>query len=161
MKWKYIKWFILLAIIVLIAITSYRYYGSIDWSKIHSNRISELPIIKDSDDTGEFRLPIGDLEFYIRAAGLQYEGPAVILLHGFPESSIMWTELLSKGAGSGYRVIAFDQRGYSPGARPRGKENYKIKELTGETDEVEEEEPEELEETSDVPKRGGLMGGEE
>jgi len=41
------------------------------------------------------------------------------------------------------------------------KQRDKIKELTGETDEVEEEEPEELEETFDVPKRGGLMGGEE
>lgn len=40
------------------------------------------------------------------------------------------------------------------------KKRDKIKELTGETDE-EEEEPEELEETPDVPKRGGLMGGEE
>ncbi len=41
------------------------------------------------------------------------------------------------------------------------KQRDKIKELTGETDEEEEEEPEELEETPDVPKRGGLMGGEE
>ena len=39
------------------------------------------------------------------------------------------------------------------------KQREKIKELTGETEE--ELEPEEIEETSDVPKRGGIMGGEE
>jgi len=41
------------------------------------------------------------------------------------------------------------------------KQRDKIKELTGETTEEDEEEPEELEETPDVPKRGGIMGGEE
>ena len=39
------------------------------------------------------------------------------------------------------------------------KQREKIKELTGETEE--EPEPEKIEETPDVPKRGGIMGGEE
>ena len=45
-------------------------------------------------------------------------GEPVILLHGFPETSHMWVELLPRLAEAGYRCLAPDQRGYSPGARP-------------------------------------------
>jgi pimeloyl-ACP methyl ester carboxylesterase len=46
------------------------------------------------------------------------------LLHGFPETSIMWEPLLEKLSKAGYRVVAFDQRGYSPGARPYNENAY-------------------------------------
>lgn len=133
---KYIKWTVLIIAVVLLLIPAYRYYGSIDWSKKHSARIAELPLLQETDDTGEFRLQINDFEFLVRVAGLQNEGPAVILLHGFPESSIMWTDLLKEAAQEGYRVVAFDQRGYSPGARPKGIENYHIDALTQDVLEV-------------------------
>ncbi|MEJ2130645.1 MAG: alpha/beta fold hydrolase, partial [Gammaproteobacteria bacterium] len=58
-------------------------------------------------------------------------GPGVILLHGFPETSHMWTPLLERLASSGYRALAPDQRGYSPGARPEGAENYDYRHLVG------------------------------
>ncbi len=45
-------------------------------------------------------------------------GPLVLLLHGFPESRHSWREALPVLAGAGYRAVAPDQRGYSPGARP-------------------------------------------
>ena len=45
-------------------------------------------------------------------------GPLVLLLHGFPESRHSWREALPALAGAGYRAVAPDQRGYSPGARP-------------------------------------------
>lgn len=130
MRWKYIKWAIVMMVAVIVLIPCYNYFGSIDWAKKHSKRIAELPVFQETDDTGEFRLQIGELEFLIRVVGMQNEGPAVILLHGFPESSIMWTDALKEAAKEGYRVIAFDQRGYSPGARPKGAENYHIKALT-------------------------------
>ncbi len=44
-------------------------------------------------------------------------GPLVLLLHGFPESRHSWHEALPVLAGAGYRAVAPDQRGYSPGAR--------------------------------------------
>lgn len=53
----------------------------------------------------------------------------VVLLHGFPQTSHSWrlvTPLLNQ---RGYRTIAPDQRGYSPGARPRGRFAYRIGEL--------------------------------
>ena len=61
--------------------------------------------------------------FHCREAGPQ-GGEPVILLHGFPESSHMWLPLMPVLADAGYRVLAPDQRGYSPGARPEGIENY-------------------------------------
>src|ERR1043166_5232723 len=46
------------------------------------------------------------------------DGPLVLLLHGFPESRQSWRAALPALASAGYRAVAPDQRGYSPGARP-------------------------------------------
>ena len=130
MKWKYVKIGFLILLAILIIVPAYQYYGSIDWDKKHTAKIEALPILKESDDTGLFRIPVGEFEFFARVAGLQNEGPGLILLHGFPESSIAWDALLEKASAEGYRVIAFDQRGYSPGARPEELEDYHIDKLT-------------------------------
>jgi pimeloyl-ACP methyl ester carboxylesterase len=45
-------------------------------------------------------------------------GPLVLMLHGFPESRHSWRAALPVLAAQGYRAVAPDQRGYSPGARP-------------------------------------------
>ncbi len=45
-------------------------------------------------------------------------GVLVLLLHGFPESHHSWRAALPELAKAGYRAVAPDQRGYSPGARP-------------------------------------------
>jgi len=45
-------------------------------------------------------------------------GEIVLLLHGFPQSRHTWRAQVPALAAAGYRVIAPDQRGYSPGARP-------------------------------------------
>ena len=42
----------------------------------------------------------------------------MLLLHGFPESRHSWRAALPALAAAGYRAVAPDQRGYSPGARP-------------------------------------------
>lgn len=130
MNWKIFRRALLLILIIAIAIPAYRYFGSIDWSKKHSARIAALPVLSEADTTGEFRIQIGEFDFFARVAGLQNGGSGVILLHGFPESSIMWDGLLEQAASSDYRVVAFDQRGYSPGARPTGVSNYNIDLLT-------------------------------
>ena len=71
----------------------------------------------------------GAMSFRCRLAG--ETGEPVMLLHGFPETSHMWGELLPKLEAAGYRCLAPDQRGYSPGARPEGKEHYGYRELAG------------------------------
>ncbi len=68
-------------------------------------------------------LTVNGLTFTCLEAGPR-NGELVVLLHGFPETSHMWRPLISRLAEEGFRVLAPDQRGYSPGARPEGKENY-------------------------------------
>jgi len=57
------------------------------------------------------------LTFTVDVAG-PTAGPLVLLLHGFPESRHSWRAALPELAKAGYRAVAHDQRGYSPGARP-------------------------------------------
>src|SRR5262245_61566897 len=63
------------------------------------------------------QLAVGEMVFDARVAG-PADGETVILLHGFPETSYEWRAELVALAQAGYRVVAPDQRGYSPGARP-------------------------------------------
>jgi pimeloyl-ACP methyl ester carboxylesterase len=44
--------------------------------------------------------------------------PLVLLLHGFPQSRHSWRHQVPALAQAGYRAVAPDQRGYSPGVRP-------------------------------------------
>lgn len=62
-------------------------------------------------------LAVGELTFRVRSAGPD-GAPVVLLLHGFPQTSRCWTVQLAALADAGYRAVAVDQRGYSPGARP-------------------------------------------
>jgi len=49
---------------------------------------------------------------------------AVVLLHGFPDSSFMWRNQITALTGAGFRVIAPDLRGYGDSDKPEGVENY-------------------------------------
>lgn len=64
-----------------------------------------------------------DLVFDVTDAG-PAEGRVVIALHGFPEDRQCWSRLIGPLTKGGYRVLAPDQRGYSPGARPKGRRAY-------------------------------------
>ncbi|WP_320671012.1 alpha/beta fold hydrolase [Patulibacter defluvii] len=52
------------------------------------------------------------------------DGRRVLLLHGFPQCSREWDRQLEALAAFGYRAVAVDQRGYSPGLRPDPVEQY-------------------------------------
>ncbi|MFY0643511.1 MAG: alpha/beta hydrolase [Bacteroidia bacterium] len=58
------------------------------------------------------------------------ENPLVVLLHGFPESAIVYTRLMQDLSLLGYYCIAPNLRGYSAGARPKGKSYYHLNHLT-------------------------------
>jgi pimeloyl-ACP methyl ester carboxylesterase len=66
----------------------------------------------------------GGLVFTARTSGPD-GGRPVVLLHGFPQTSRCWAGQLEAIAGEGHRAVAFDQRGYSPGARPDDVAAYK------------------------------------
>jgi pimeloyl-ACP methyl ester carboxylesterase len=76
------------------------------------------------------RLELGvrGLVFQALAAGPP-SGELVLLLHGFPQTSACWTPMLEALAASGYRAVALDQRGYSPGARPGQVRAYRMPQL--------------------------------
>lgn len=57
------------------------------------------------------------------------DGPVVVLLHGYPENRTSWQAITPLLTAAGYRVLAPDQRGYSPRARPRRRRDYRIAEL--------------------------------
>ncbi|MBO2453861.1 alpha/beta fold hydrolase [Actinomadura barringtoniae] len=57
------------------------------------------------------------------------EGEVVVLLHGFPQTARCWDRLAPLLHEAGYRTLAPDQRGYSAGARPRGRYAYRLSEL--------------------------------
>lgn len=70
-------------------------------------------------------LEANGFEFAARGAGPE-AGRPVLLLHGFPQTSWSWRHQLDDLEAAGYRAIAFDQRGYSPGARPPAVEDYRL-----------------------------------
>jgi len=78
-------------------------------------------------------------ELEIEANGLRFEtllagpedGEAVILLHGYPQSAASWRETMEWLADGGYRAIAPNLRGYSPGAHPAEASAYRMGQLVG------------------------------
>jgi pimeloyl-ACP methyl ester carboxylesterase len=57
------------------------------------------------------------------------EGPVVVLLHGFPQFNNSWSKVIPRLTAQGYRCLAPNQRGYSRGARPTRRRDYRIPDL--------------------------------
>lgn len=68
------------------------------------------------------------LTFDVTDAGRAREG-GIVLLHGFPQTSYSWRKVTPILNAAGYRTVAPDQRGYSPGARPAARTVYRVSEL--------------------------------
>lgn len=65
------------------------------------------------------------LEFDVLDQG-PLDGPIMLLLHGFPERAASWSAVMNELNEAGFRTIAPDQRGYSPGARPKRRRDYRV-----------------------------------
>lgn len=70
----------------------------------------------------------GGVDLHVRA-----DGPAggsttegVLLLHGWPDSSLMWSHQVAALAGAGHRVLAPDLRGFGLSGRPVGRAAYTL-----------------------------------
>jgi len=72
------------------------------------------------------RVATNGIELAVHEAG---NGPAVVLLHGFPELAYSWRHQLPALAAAGYRAIAPDLRGYGGSSKPAAVEAYRIEEL--------------------------------
>ena len=80
-------------------------------------------------------MPAADFELLaIAANGLQFhalaagpaDGPLLLLLHGFPETSHCWNREIPALAAAGFRVVAPDQRGIGLSSKPQGAAAYRI-----------------------------------
>lgn len=80
--------------------------------------------------TEYLRIPTEAGTFDAIAAGPQ-DGRNVLLLHGFPEAAVAWTDQVQALGAAGFRAVAPDQRGYSPDARPQHARDYQLADLTG------------------------------
>ncbi|HKN52531.1 MAG TPA: alpha/beta fold hydrolase, partial [Amycolatopsis sp.] len=79
----------------------------------------------EAPEIAQLRIPTAAGTFDAVAAGPRH-GRKVLLLHGFPEFGIEWDRQLRALAAAGYRAVAPDQRGYSPGVRPPGIGDYRL-----------------------------------
>jgi pimeloyl-ACP methyl ester carboxylesterase len=70
------------------------------------------------------------LTFAVHAWG-PADGRPLIALHGFPQTGTSWDAVAARLAAAGVRVLAPDQRGYSPGARPSQVAAYRMDRLAG------------------------------
>lgn len=73
-------------------------------------------------------ITLGEHVFDALATG-PADGEFVLLLHGYPEFADCWTAELTALGAAGYRAVAVDQRGYSPGARPTEIADYVVDNL--------------------------------
>jgi pimeloyl-ACP methyl ester carboxylesterase len=69
-----------------------------------------------------------DLTFDVSDEG-PLSGDPVVLLHGFPERASSWRKVVPHLHARGLRTYAPDQRGYSSGARPPRRRDYRQQEL--------------------------------
>lgn len=81
------------------------------------------------------RVATRGLAFDVRVGGPP-DGVPVVLLHGFPQHSGMWSQLVPLLWTAGLRTIAPDQRGYSPGARPSDVDAYGILECMADVESI-------------------------
>ncbi|NNL89476.1 MAG: alpha/beta hydrolase [Marinicaulis sp.] len=58
------------------------------------------------------------------------KNPPVMLVHGWPEIAYSWKNQIKAIADAGYRVVAFDLKGFGWSDKPREKERYDVEHLT-------------------------------
>ncbi|NNF70442.1 MAG: alpha/beta hydrolase, partial [Acidimicrobiia bacterium] len=71
-------------------------------------------------------VPVGEVELSVFDQG---EGPAIVLLHGFPEIAYSWRHVVGPLVDAGYRVVAPDLRGFGGSSKPDAIEAYGIETL--------------------------------
>jgi pimeloyl-ACP methyl ester carboxylesterase len=73
-------------------------------------------------------LRVRDIELHLFEAGPP-DGPAVLLLHGFPDSAVIWRHQIDALAAAGFRVVAPDLPGYGRSSKPAAVDRYRLAEL--------------------------------
>jgi pimeloyl-ACP methyl ester carboxylesterase len=66
-------------------------------------------------------IDVDGIRVHYQEAGDKH-APAMVLIHGFASSTLVWSKVFLKLAAAGYRVIALDMLGYGYSAKPRNGE---------------------------------------
>ncbi len=74
------------------------------------------------------KVDVNGAGFEVDVAG---DGPAVVLLHGWPDSHRLWRNQLPALHAAGFRTIAPDQRGMGESFAPEAVEDYALPNLVG------------------------------
>ncbi|QNA98147.1 alpha/beta fold hydrolase [Massilia sp. Se16.2.3] len=69
------------------------------------------------------QVSVNGLRMQVMSAG---QGPAVLLLHGFPDTHIVWRKQIAPLVNAGYRVLAPDLRGYGGTDAPGAVSAYRV-----------------------------------
>jgi pimeloyl-ACP methyl ester carboxylesterase len=69
------------------------------------------------------RINVEGLELALQDEG---DGPPVLLLHGFPDSSRLWRGQIPALTGAGLRVLAPDLRGFGESGKPEAVAEYRV-----------------------------------
>ncbi|MGA7836256.1 MAG: alpha/beta fold hydrolase [Acidimicrobiales bacterium] len=70
----------------------------------------------------------GDISLRVSVAG---DGPTVLLLHGWPDTSALWDDVAPELVAAGFRVAAPDLRGCGRSDKPLSVEAYRMHHLVG------------------------------
>ena len=68
-------------------------------------------------------LTVNGLRMHVQSAG---QGPAVVLLHGFPDTHVVWRKQVAPLVAAGFRVLAPDLRGYGESDAPLAVADYQL-----------------------------------
>lgn len=66
---------------------------------------------------------VNGIDLYVVVDGV---GPTLLLLHGFPDTHHLWRNVTPHLVAAGFRVVAFDQRGYGQSNAPADVSAYSI-----------------------------------
>jgi haloacetate dehalogenase len=66
------------------------------------------------------RVPVGNVDIHLRIAG---DGPPLLLLHGYPQTHVMWHKIAPRLAEE-FTVVLADLRGYGDSSKPPGGEGH-------------------------------------
>jgi pimeloyl-ACP methyl ester carboxylesterase len=68
----------------------------------------------------------GEIDLRVRVDG---EGPTLLLLHGWPDTGALWSEMVPDLVAGGYRVAAADLRGCGLSSKPDETSSYRMRHL--------------------------------
>lgn len=72
------------------------------------------------------RLNVNGLHLQVQSVG---QGPAVVLLHGFPDTHVVWRKQVAPLVAAGFRVLAPDLRGHGGSDAPLAIDAYRLDHL--------------------------------